>query len=304
MLYGLLSCAVLLWIVSSAVSAVQKTLTLPAGAGYALLAVEALLLIGCIVFAIALFRRLFKTVIRFDQIVEPEDEAGRAEARDRLLNRYVKKMPPPEAYAAQFPEEGGLRESVRKTLRALAEARPEGSPDAWLTDFKKFQGLQDRLAKQRIRAYAKWVAIKTAVSPWKIVDMIAVFYNSSRMVYDLAMIYNKGVTRIRAARLVFVWFVNLYIAGQIGDITESAAETGMDFMAELGLTNLASKIASKFIGKFAEGGLNAFLIYRLGHMAMREFHALAVAVDTRRSSQFLIGPVRNLIAKHDAAAKR
>ncbi|MBO7655278.1 MAG: DUF697 domain-containing protein [Kiritimatiellae bacterium] len=298
MLYGLLSCAVLLWIISSAVSAVQKTLTLPAGTGYAILAIEALLLIGCIVFAIALFRRLFKTVIRFDQIAEPEDAAGRAETRDRLLNRYVLKMPPSETYVAQFPEEGGLRESVKESLRVLTGTEPELPPDGWLAEFKKFQGLQDRLAKQRIRAYAKWVAIKTAVSPWKIVDMIAVFYNSSRMVYDLALIYNKSITRVRAARLVFAWFVNLYIAGQIGDITESAAETGMDFMTELGLTNLASKIAGKFIGKFAEGGLNAFLIYRLGHMAMREFHALSVAVDTRRSKQFLIGPVRNLITKH------
>ena len=295
MVYGLLIFAVLLCITTSVVSAVQRTLALPAHTGYVLLAVEAFLWLGCLLFAGVLIYRLFKTVIRFEQIPEPDDAEGEAQAKERLLTRYVGKLPPVERYALLFPEEAGSRAAVAEALAKLQSGMPEETPAAWLALFKTFQGIQDRLAKQKIRVYAKWVALKTAVSPWKIVDMIAVFYNSTRMVYDLAMIYNKGVSRSRAARLVFNWFVNLYIAGQIGDITESAAESGMDFMTELGLANFASKIAGKFIGKVAEGGLNAFMIYRLGHMAMREFRAMDVAEDRKRTSRFLLEPVRNLM---------
>jgi uncharacterized membrane protein YcjF (UPF0283 family) len=101
--------------------------------------------------------------------------------------------------------------------------------------------------------------------------MIAVVYNSTNMVVRLARIYNRRVSGSAAFRLVCRWIVNIYIAGKAGDVARGPVEGG-------GANDLISstyKPLAGLIGKLAEGGANAFLVYRLGCRAMESFRALS-----------------------------
>ena len=130
--------------------------------------------------------------------------------------------------------------------------------------------MQDERAKEIIGKTWKLVAIKTAASPWKIVDMIAVVYNSTVMITKLAKLYNRRTSSRAAFRLVCRWIINIYIAGEMGEVAQGATE----WASASDLISATYKPLAGFVGKIAEGGANAFLVYRLGCRAMTYFRPL------------------------------
>ncbi len=209
------------------------------------------------------------------------DFAGREkELKRRLQREYVARFPSPGAYAcdAGFAQDDPVVVKLGR-LKAAAGAYP--THEEWLDDFREFQRGLDARADKAIRAFAKLVAVKTAVIPWRGVDALAVFFNSTMMVCRLAKIYRVRTTKAAAFRMVMHWAMNIYISGNMGDIAESASDSvgegvrgAMDPDAMGGVIAAAIPIGTKIMGKAAEGAANAYLLYRLGQRAKRAFRAL------------------------------
>lgn len=211
----------------------------------------------------------FRKMPRIEQI-NAVSYASRAELRRQLVDSYFSKFPKPEVYAAinEFPSGGTnrTRELVVETLDKLQHDNVDNA--SWFHEFERFQKQQDEQAKTIIWNAGKLVGAKTAISPWKIVDMIAVLYNSTIMIAKLARLYNRCISKQAAFRLVFRWIVNIYIAGELGDMAQGTSEWLTDFFAG------ALKPFAGIIGKLAEGGTNGAFVGRLGIRAVAEFRPL------------------------------
>ena len=199
----------------------------------------------------------------------------------RIQKRYLAKLPPARDYAARC----GFRDAER--VCALLDGLRGGESlhsdeTGWLDDFRRFQALQDARAKEIVSRACKLIALKTAASPWRLVDMFCVFYNSTRMVCDLAVVYNRRMSRANAFRLVCRWCAAIYVSGELGSIMESTAKKGGEYAADmLGSGDLMSGVAqsmpvlAKVAGKAIEGGVNAYFAYRMGRRAIESFRVLA-----------------------------
>lgn len=223
--------------------------------------------LGLLVYAALRFRKL----PRVEQF-KAASFTNKAELQRRLSAQYLDKFPVPEQYAIDngFADDNGNRtkEEVVTSLRRLKGGAADSR--GWLVEFERFQRMQDERAKEIIGKTWKLVAIKTAASPWKVVDMIAVVYNSTVMITRLARLYNRRTSSQTAFRLACRWIVNIYIAGEMGD----AAQGAVEWASANDLISATYKPLAGLVGKVAEGGANAFLVYRLGCRAMAYFRPL------------------------------
>jgi len=243
-----------------------------------------LLFVSCRVFL------LFRKLPSFPQIRKSGKKSY--ELKDKLLHGYLEELPESCKYAKSVGFEGNERENVVNVLDLLRGKQKAHYSDevGWLDDFDRFKGLQRSRANKIIGHYSKLIGLKTAASPWKFVDIICVFLNSTLMVVDLAKLYNRRVDRSAAFRLVFRWFLNIYISGELGQISAKAAEAigeqlkepVKDSLSDLGWldSDWAGTVAqsvpfvSKFAGKVVEGGVNAFFAIRMGRKAVAAFEPL------------------------------
>ena len=193
-------------------------------------------------------------------------------------NEYIRLFPARDRYA----ELSGFKDDAA-ALYLLSRLRDHKYADfnGFMDEYSQFQLALDKQALEVIKHYAKIIGIKTAASPWKVVDIIAVFFNSTLMVSKIAKVYHRRVSRQQAFRLVIHWFINLYISGELGQVTEGAADAiargASEWLGEEGISSVlqtAAPLLAKFGGKLAEGGINAYLAYRLGSRACEHFREL------------------------------
>lgn len=209
-----------------------------------------------------------------EQVSESEFAAP-AELRRKLAESYLAALPDAEEYA----DAGGFKDDGEKKTRTLLVQcirRLQGeipgryaASSGWIDDFRAFQEMQDARAGEIISRYAAWTGLKTAASPWKIVDMAVVFHHSTAMIAALARLYNRKISSSAAVRLAIHWTANIYLSGQLGDVAQEAASWASDF------ASAALKPLAAILGKAAEGGTNAMLVARLGASAKKAFRALA-----------------------------
>lgn len=222
-----------------------------------------------------------KTFARLPEITQMHRRAyngsQQALATD-LKSKYIRQFPKQQ----QYVELSGFGPGD-EALSLLARLRDHDYADSvgFMNDYDRFQQKQDERALEIIKKYATLIGIKTAASPWKSVDVIAVFFNSTLMVVKIADVYHRQMSRPQAFRLVFRWCVNLYISGELGQIAEAAADEiaqgTASWLGEAGISAIlqpAVPLLSKFGGKLAEGGVNAYLAYRLGCRACESFREL------------------------------
>lgn len=249
--------------------------------GWRFYAVLSAVMIPILILAWVLLRALllFRRLPPITQLKEGEEDG--LEQKRRLQSKYLAKLPPTNDYVARcgFKEPGrvcGLLDSLR------GEESLHSDETGWLDDFRHFQALQEERAKEIVSRACKLIALKTAASPWRMLDMFCVFYNSTRMVCELAVVYNRRMSRACAFRLVCRWCAAIYVSGELGSIMESTAKKGGEYAADmLGSGDLMSGVAqsmpvlAKVAGKAIEGGVNAYFAYRMGRRAIESFRVLA-----------------------------
>lgn len=233
--------------------------------------------------------RIFRKLPVFEQVTNDAEKSY--EIKEKLLHGYVEKLPATSVYV----KSAGFKKTRIDELAGILE-RLNGNGVhysdelGWIDDFNRFQAIQRERANEIIGRYCKLIGLKTAACPWRVVDVICVFMNSTLMVAELAKIYNRRVDRQSAFRLVVRWFVNIYISGELEQITESAVgEIGehlqgsvKESFSELGWLDgdWAGTVAqsmpflTKFAGKVVEGGVNAYLAFRMGRKSIAAFEPL------------------------------
>lgn len=238
----------------------------------------ALLELFIVSYVVLFWRRTFSALPEVRQLKRKDYVDALPVLSDKLRSSYIKSFPSRDEYAqaAGFPKDAPV-------LQMLARLKDHKYADSvgFIEEFENFQRSLDARSLEIIKKYAKMIAVKTAASPWKAIDVISVFFNSTLMVCELAKVYHRKTTRHEASRLVVRWFVNLYISGELGQIAEGGADIISDGASEwLGSEGVAAfvqpavPLLAKFGGKIVEGGVNAYLAYRLGRRASEYFKEL------------------------------
>ena len=177
--------------------------------------------------------------------------------------------------------------------RLLDEERRLGSRE-WVNEFQRtIQQPLIELAGKRITAAANAAALKTALSPWPLVDMIAVLYNSIRMLTDLALIFNRRLNRIGIVRILGELLLTLLVTGgtqeavsavehfadthnlTAADPQSSGAAAHSLIDTAFGSLGPGVLSAARFAApRLAEGAAAWLLVQRLGHKAVSLFKPL------------------------------
>ena len=223
-------------------------------------------------------KKTFPELPKITQIHRMEYSGALHALATKLKSDYIRQFPVQDQYAKQSGFKNG-----DDALCMLSRLRDHKYADSvgFMNEYDRFQLELDKQALAIIKHYSQIIGIKTAASPWKVVDIIAVFFNSTLMVSKIAKVYNRQVPQRQAFRLVIHWFVNLYISGELGQIAEGAtdaiAQGASEWLGEEGISAVlqpAVPLLAKFGGKIAEGGVNAYLAYRLGVRACTHFREL------------------------------
>jgi len=156
----------------------------------------------------------------------------RNKALANRLKPYLVELP--ENYEVVFQRDE--QKTIKLLIKKLRDDYSYSDSNGWIDDFCKFQKSQEDRALDIVKTYCKLVAMKTAACPWKAIDMVIVFVNLTWMVEKIAKVYNRRVSKPAALKLLCRWFMNIYISGESGAITENAAHCTSDKVAEW-LTN-------------------------------------------------------------------
>ncbi|MCC5835502.1 MAG: YcjF family protein [Opitutales bacterium] len=255
--------------------------------GWALLA----LVSGFVLWALFQTLRFWFSLRSFSQVRVPKphprpdgssaDDAAEWEQSRKVLSKYLKYMTSnralQERWLELWPEEAEIRMAeVLSRAERLQEPRSLDTP-SWIRELdQQVLGPLDRIADARIRSYAKRVGVKTAISPFPLVDALAVLYNAFLLIQDLAALYGRRLNRYETLFLLGLITFQVYVAGETQELTE-AGMSEVHGIVSGGVTNLTSRISAFVSPKLAEGVLNAFVLYRLGRYAKRRFKPLSNA---------------------------
>lgn len=218
--------------------------------------------------------------------------------RDATIYKYYERLKKSKPFADEIAKWRG-RSCLTERLKDLD--RLSHHRDNYTTEWKRkrdeFEEWRKGIADETVKQYSILIAVKTATSPWKIVDILAVFYNSTRMVERIARLYGQSCNGPQAFRLVCRWTFNLYVAGKLGDIMEQSADMTVEKAVELlenqgdGFSWLGSllPVTGKLFAKAGEGAVNYYLCCRLGRAAVAAFapDCTAKSPQTNRSPRFI-----------------
>lgn len=231
-------------------------------------AVLALGIVVSIWYAYCVFRKL--PSIKPEKYVQGEDKMGVVK---RLSENYIAKFPDETCELVKF-DKGDV--VISNLIRDLKEMNPEPDCDKWFKKFEELQENQRKIADAIILDTWKSVGIKTAACPWKAADALIVFVNTTLMVASLAEVYHRRMTKMAAFRYVVKWLGLLYVSGRLQDMSESCVDQAGHLAEPLANLFTTIPLLKQFVGKVAEGGVNAYMTYRLGNYAVNEFKALRI----------------------------
>ena len=236
--------------------------------------------------AIAFALRMVLRMPRFEQVCCSRGDGSRL-LRQKLCDGYLRRITISD-YIRECDFADGKR--VESDYDRLVDKFKIPSDQAWLEGFLRFQENQVAQANTAVRKYCTLIGLKTAMCPWKIIDVVCVLVNTTLMVLQIASIFNRRISSIAASRLVVHWCANLYVSGELGEVVEKAASSAGQTVADaakeqdwFGDGNFGDFVGhslptlSKWVGKAAEGATNAYLACRIGKLAIEEFKAVKLA---------------------------
>ena len=280
---------ILLWLYFQLAGLFQLVLAYEGWRFWAALVVFALP-VSLILYVIVKLFLLVGRLPKHDQVKGNLDTCDIEEKRrlKEQIKPYLRSLP--NDYENIFKPED--RSHIAARIESLRKDSRYSDSNGWMDDFAFFQKEQEKCALDIVKKYCTLIALKTAACPWKIIDMVIVFVNLTLMITRIAKVYNRRVTRGGAFRLLCHWFVNIYVSGELGAITENAADKMSNGLAQWlaggnaenvaqeglgGLLGASMPILSKVAGKAAEGSINAYMAYRMGRRAIDEFRFLKLA---------------------------
>jgi len=162
-----------------------------------------------------------------------------------------------------------------RAQRRLADPTRVKDTKEWLQIYAtEFQAVLDDAARDRVHQCAKWVGVKTAISPNALVDTLITTYWCFVLLRDMCVIYNVRVGGYGTAALLWRVFFSAYLAGRFQDLEEPAGgaiETMMD-----GLPEICRNIFGKLAAKAGTGLANYYMVRRLGKRAIALLRPLSV----------------------------
>ena len=248
---------------------------------------------GVLIIAVAIW--LFRIVRAFSskQPRQWNPEDVREPAKKGLVDYYKTLATDKDCFRRfcnQFPETSSKDSECVFSRQAAGDALKSLSVfdstrlGKWSDNRKAFDEAVEERARTIIGDHALLVAIKTAGSPWKIVDVLAVFYNSTRMIERIASLYGRTCSGAKAFRLACDWAFDLYVAGHLGEIAEKGSETLVEKLVDVlgkdaeGAGPWFGQIipaAGKLFAKVGEGTVNYWLCRRLGNKAVEYFRPIS-----------------------------
>ena len=151
----------------------------------------------------------------------------------------------------------------------------------WCKEYQKFQEeLKLRAGKVRDK-YANAIALFTITSPKSQLDILGTLFFSTRMIFDIARIFNKRMTKFGALKLTISWAVHIYavgemqaIGGKLGAVFGKSVSMLMGLFTKASLGDTIGKVVDRAVSLGIEGGVNKKLTRLLGDKAIKEFVAV------------------------------
>lgn len=280
---------IVLFVLSHAISVARDVLEMPSGLMWFTVGLLALITIvigyvlGRGLWCILKLSRGFQ--LEFKQLRSFEDESGErayAIAKDKFLTRYVRDLSK-AAKGASSTHFRLLGAEVRDDLVDAAEMLLD--PDwgngsrAWTKEYlRRIQDPLEKAALASISRYAKLVGAKTAISPWPLIDIASVIYNATRMISEVALLFNHRFSRFDTFRILLDIMMTIYVSGEIEEAIEAVSdekfgEAGPEDGASIPEAGEAFRVIGGFlrkgIGKLGEGAANYLLMKRLGKRAVK-----------------------------------
>lgn len=278
---AIVSGALLLFVAGQAISITSQIAALPTWARWPAIIVVAFAL-GTVLWAMAVLLREYYR-LRVTPAITLDDgrwvrSAATTKEKVERLKRFL------EAYPLDESDEPKLLRLGFKTddhIKYLRQRRDEwlhsgdGSNRRRLERFNQEFLIQqlDVIAKQRIADYTKLVGLKTAVAPTSFFDTAIVLTNAYRLIADLCHIYNVRGNRWSTFKIFLQVLLNAITASRLEEATECLTPQIREEISDLA-GSLVAQVFGKVLTKAAEGGANALLIYRLGHLTLREIRPI------------------------------
>ena len=200
-------------------------------------------------------------------------------------------------YLGYFKKRKGYGQIIGPDAHKMVDALLDPSHDCdinikeWFVKYKEFQDKLIEQAKRVRNKYAMAVGAFTAFSRQSKLDAACVFFFSTLMVFEMAKIFNKRMSKFGALKTVILYSVNIFAASQIqtmgrGVVKVVCMGVGAVVGALLGPTALASAVdgakagvevgdtVAEVAGAAIEFGINKRLAEQLGDRAIKEFVAV------------------------------
>ena len=211
---------------------------------------------------------LWRSLQRHPQVTLTKIDLDDPGAAKEALSRYLKHLLERIESATQqwnrfWPDDPGKGKAVEDSCRKLVSARHIDAV-SWLEEYEEsIREPMDQAAAARINRYWRLVGIKTAISPFPLVDSIAVLYNNFLMIGDLATLYGRRISRHEIIILMGIIIFQVYIATHAQEVLDSVA----DEMTQTIQSGVARSFTQFFSPKLAEGAINAMVTWRIGKRA-------------------------------------
>lgn len=184
----------------------------------------------------------------------------------QLLYDYVKAYPeygfPPDKPTVPdyFSWEREELDSFNKKRNEILNTSPSQNGHG---KYVEFQNMLDKIALKRVKDIAIKVSYQTALSPKRLFDSLIAFYWSYQLLKEMVEIYNVRMTDTSFLITYIDILSNVIIIGKVDDAGNVFEELTREQLQEY-LPDISATLLSSLTSKMAEGGINYFLMRRIG----------------------------------------
>jgi uncharacterized membrane protein YcjF (UPF0283 family) len=228
-----------------------------------------------VVYAALRLLLIWKSLHRQPQVMLKQVDQQNRDRAARELSSYVGKLSSggrkqADKWRKFWPDNPGKANELMEACRKLSSSR-HADTETWLEEFEEWiRKPMDEAAANRIRYYWKLVGIKTAVSPFPLIDAAAVLYNNFLLIGDLADLYGRRISKADIFTLLWAIIFQVYVAAHTQELLDAVA----DEMTKSIQSGIARSLTSFISPKLAEGTVHAMVTWRIGKRTMAMMHPL------------------------------